>query len=352
MWSAAILLLCSFCACSTEETEPDIVLEKETEEASFVTAVVEYGDVICMEKLNCTYQPTRQEDLYWGTKNRFVERVDVKKGDMVEAGELLAALEVGELEEQESQLEYETKKIQLTLKQTLERKEYDLNAAEILYSYTSKTAKDKQELEEKRQDIESQYRYTIEDLQDALLLAEKRLEKASEELQGGLLKAGIGGEVTYLREGLLDSYSDTEEKVLTISDLDSCFFICEDRTYAAQLEDGQIYQLVLNSQTDGSSFVDVMLSSQEGMEDVLLFKPVNGEILEAGATGSIQLELDKKEQVLCVPNKAVHTAEDGSFVYVWEEDRISIRYVTTGLIGQEMTEIKDGLKQGEEIIIK
>ena len=352
LWSAAMLLLCSFCACGATGEEPVVVLERETEEETPIVATVEYGEVVSVGKLNCTYQPTRQEDLYWGTQNRFVVRVDVKKGDIVEEGELLAALDVGDLEEEQRQFEHEMKALQLKLKQTRELKEYDLNAADILYSYTNKTAKDKQELEKKRQGIEQQYRYSIEDLEDSLLLAEKKLEKSAEELQGGLMKAGISGEVTYVKDGLLDSYSDTQEKVMTISDLDSCFFVCEDRTYAADIKADQVYQLMLNSQTDGITFVEVVPDFQEGMEDRLLFKTVNGEILETGVTGNIQLELDKKEQVLCVPNEAVHTSGDESFVYIWDKDKISMRYVTVGLVGQEMTEIREGLRQGEQIIIK
>ena len=57
--------------------------------------------------------------------------------------------------------------------------------------------------------------------------------------------------------------------------------------------------------------------------------------------------------VLSVPRDTVHEAGDKSFVYTLTEENVrEIRYIETGLVGDERVEILSGLSEGEKVLKK
>ena len=331
----------------------DINLFHEEEGIEHTTATVEYGEVVQNAKITCTYTPTEHEDLAFMLDDRLIERVEVKKGDIVTEGDLLAAVDVGDLEEKIEELEYQISHKKLELEHTLELKAFDVDSAQILYEHTEKSESDKEELQEKLDDLDEKYHDTIQDMEDSIALNQKRLAKYREELSGGQLIAGISGEITYIASPLSDTYSEKETKVITISNLDSCYFIAEDVTYADFFQEGASYNVIYKKDKK-ETFAEVTPVQTQTWKDTgkLLFKPVNDEIFESGLNGTIYMELEKKSNVLCVPNDAIHEAEEGMFVYVFENELLNMRYVEIGLTGMDVTEIVSGLEQGEIVVLK
>ena len=57
--------------------------------------------------------------------------------------------------------------------------------------------------------------------------------------------------------------------------------------------------------------------------------------------------------MLTVPLKAVHLASGKSYVYVLGEGNMrEVKWIETGLFGDETVEILSGLTEGEKVIIK
>lgn len=352
MCTVACVSVCIFSACgSNGNSDTDVTLVQEEEDAGYATATVEYGEVVQNAEISCTYTPTEHQDLAFMLDDRLIERVEVKKGDIVSEGDLLAAVDVGDLEDRIAELEYQINHKSLELTHTQELKAFDIDSAKILYEHTEKTESDKEDLQEKLEDIEDQYHDTIQDLEDSILLNQKRLEKYREELSGGQLIAGISGEVTYILSPLVDTYSEKETKVITISNLDSCYFIADDVTYADFFKGGESVNVVYKKDKK-ETYVEVTPVNIDQWQNQMCFKPVNDEIFESGLVGTIYMELEKKSNVLCVPNDALHEAEDGMFVYVLENELLNMRYVEVGLKGAEVTEIVSGLEQGELVVLK
>lgn len=352
MGTAAAVLICAFSACGQgKDREMRIPIEEEADGTGYPIAVAEYGTVIKEGRVTCFYRATEYQKFAFAIKDKRVEKVEVKKGDIVRAGDLLAALNVEELDGEIEELEYEIRHLNLELAHVQELKAFDVTSAENLYSYTHKTQKDKTNLEEKKEEIEEQYHNTIEDLQDSLALTQKRLDAYRNELKEGQLIAGISGEVTFVKEGLLNSYSIADETVITISDLDSCFFVAEDVTYAGAFKEGEpVYVVYTEGQEERR--IEVLPEDMDTWQDQMVFKPVESDLLENGLSGSIYLEIERKEDVLCIPTEAVHEAEDGAFVYITEDGLLSMRYVTAGVRGDEMTEIVEGLSEGESVVLR
>ena len=53
-----------------------------------------------------------------------------------------------------------------------------------------------------------------------------------------------------------------------------------------------------------------------------------------------------------VPTSAVTRAEDGDFVQVVNDDRIELRKITSGIANVRLTEVRDGLAEGETVVAK
>jgi len=61
----------------------------------------------------------------------------------------------------------------------------------------------------------------------------------------------------------------------------------------------------------------------------------------------------KKEQVLNVPLRAIHTAEDKKYVYVVGQENVrEVKWIETGLYGDDCVEVISGLTEGEKVILK
>lgn len=342
-------LVTASCGQQTDEVQTVLVQEQETE--AYPTTTVEYGDIVKDIVISCNYASTEKQDLAFLVDGKLIARLDAELGDYVTEGQLLAALDVEDLEEKIEEAEYQVKSQELKLKQTEEMKQFELDSARTLYEYTDKTDEDKKALQEKREGIEEGYKTRLEDMRDALALQKKRLQQYRQELTDGQLFAGMTGEVTYLRSSALDTFSKKDEIIITISNQDTCYFISESTEYASCFQEGVSVNLVYKEA--GEEYTcEVVPALMDSWDEQMYFKPVGDEIIPINTDATIAMELERKENVLCVPTSAIHKSDNGLFVYLEKDGLLEMRYVTAGLEGDTLTEITDGLEQGERIALK
>lgn len=73
--------------------------------------------------------------------------------------------------------------------------------------------------------------------------------------------------------------------------------------------------------------------------------------MSAGVKGEITLVKDRRDDVLCLPAKAVTTFENTYIVYYVDENGLkSSKVVETGLYADGLVEIVSGLEEGEMVI--
>lgn len=350
-------MLFGMTACNDKETKDvQVELVQEVSEPSYTTVTAEYGEVVNTVKLNCAYTPTAYEELSFPTSYMLVSDVYVKEGDIVSKGEVLAETELDGVKDTVEQIEYALAAAELELKQAKERKELDIACEKELYEYTSKSKQDTEQLQEKLANIESQYKTYLEDLEDAILINKLHLEECKQLLQDGQLISGMEGEITYIDSGLAAAgynafYTEEDKKMITVSSLESCYFTVEDTTYAPYITEGE--SLFVNYTLSGvKSRCEVKPVKMDAWDKVMYFDVVGDETFDIEMRGDILLELERKENVLCIATDAVHTSEEGTFVYIEDNGMLSMRYVTTGLRGAELTEITEGLSEGEIVVLK
>ncbi|MDH7577562.1 MAG: efflux RND transporter periplasmic adaptor subunit [Bacillota bacterium] len=73
--------------------------------------------------------------------------------------------------------------------------------------------------------------------------------------------------------------------------------------------------------------------------------------LKPGMFAGVGISTEVRRQVLRVPVAAVLEKEEGTFVYVVEDGCARARQVETGLSDGKFTEIKSGLREGEQVVV-
>lgn len=341
-------------ACAQQEAEvPQTLLVQEDETKPYPVTTVEYGEVVKNADIKCTYVSTEKQELSFPVDNKLIERVEVKLGDYVNKGQLLAALDVADLEDEIEELEYQVNSLELKLKQTEEMKEFDLAGAETLFTYTHMEESDKKGLKEQKEGIIKQYQTTLEDISDQLSIQKQRLQQSKKELAEGRLYADIAGEITYIDNTMLDTYSKKDKVVVTISNMDACYFTAGDidMEYADCFQEG--VSVFVNYREGGVDIAcEVVPALMDRWDEQMYFKPVEEEIIANKTGGTITMEIARKDNILCIPKGAIHESDQGQFVYLEKDGLLEMRYVTVGLEGDTMVEITDGLAQGETVALK
>lgn len=76
-------------------------------------------------------------------------------------------------------------------------------------------------------------------------------------------------------------------------------------------------------------------------------------VIKPGMFAEVSLNSVAAENVVVVPSRAILQKGAHYVAYIIDENNIaSVREVTLGLIGENLTEIKSGLKEGEKVVVK
>ncbi len=69
-----------------------------------------------------------------------------------------------------------------------------------------------------------------------------------------------------------------------------------------------------------------------------------------GVEAKVKIKVGSASSVVLVPVECINTDKDGAFCYVIENGLVVKKSVTTGLSSDELIEIKEGIKEGEEVV--
>ena len=186
-YSRMVALACAMClglaGCGevVEEDDSIVVVEHGKEESIYTLAVVAVNNVVKTEKVRCTYRQVNDEELSFQVSGKKVENLFVAAGDVVKKGQLLVELTGCDRDDEVEQLEYQIKRNELLLSYLDINKEYELSGRWWTYVYKSAhTDSTYERLQSDIDNIEKEYRYEREDLEDAInafLKEEKNCEK-------------------------------------------------------------------------------------------------------------------------------------------------------------------------------
>lgn len=355
----SLLLLAAFCGgCGDgRRTEENLIItEKEQEGIQYSMAEAVMGDVIRTEQLKCTYRQTREQEVSFSVSGRRVSQTMVRVGDTVKKGQLLAELANDQTDSRIDELEYQIARNTLLLEhlQTNENNEISEKWLQFLYR-SGNSAQEEKSLKESISRLQQDNEYRRQDYQDAIDLDQLELEQLRARDAVSRIYAGMAGTVSWIKDGLEGSTSTREETVIKIIDASECLFVAEKAEYAEFFEEGVPVEMRISSGRGSGQYRLLPYRMEEWEEELVFSLPeeYDSSLIEVGATGNIRVILDRRENVLTVPYGAVHTAEDRAYVYVLGEGGVrEVRWIEAGLYGDDSVEIRDGLEQGEMVILR
>ena len=351
---SCVALTIMLCGCGEREPDtPVMIVEESNDTITYNYSTVEKGDVILTRKVRCTYRQQKDQEIIFSISGRLVDKVYVEEGDTVKKGDLLVELSAGNLENQIEDLEYRITRNEMLMENAKTNEELEISQAWVNYLYNHYYSREG--LDKAIESIKESYRYQREDSGDALNLDRMELEQLKKELACCRIYAGMDGMVYKLQKNLEDSTSTEGKIVMYIVDNSECLFETEIPEYASCFHEGETVDMTVIS---GSASGDYKLVPYniENWGEVQQFSVYSGPVttgIEVGTGGTIQFVVERREQVLCVPLSAVNQADDKYYVYVTDADNMrQIRWVETGLHGDDSVEIISGLEEGERVIRK
>lgn len=326
---------------NVKEEEHSIKIVNESVEASFDLAMTDIRDVVFSDHILCTYTQLSEEK-YTFEKNGRVAGVYVKEGDEVTKGTLLGNLDISSMQRENSELEQSIELTNLNRSHAEEKIEYyqsliDSKAINIL---------DREDYRLKIMELNED----IRNYDSANQLAKDKIERNLVEIERAKIYASVDGTVSFVKRDLQGSDAISGDLVFKIMDSSVCAFQATDKTAASYMTPG--FPVTIDLSTGVSYSAEVhSIDEKKGIIDFYLDEPDYS--LAVGTRGSISIVLDEKKGVLSVPNTAVYSTDEFSYVYILTEEGVrEIKKIETGLIGDNYVEVLSGLELYDSVIRK
>lgn len=325
----------------------------ESDSIVFETVAVERIDMVLRNTVNCTYASLNTEYLLFEATGLTFDRYYVELGDRVTAGQLLAELDMSDLEERLSELQLDLSLLELQIDALDEDRALALERRNILMEGSSA-----EELQQALAEVNAQFDRRSQSLKDELYLVKLQIQECEAEIPRRQLRAGIDGIVHYLYDYSKDpTGSKVKLSAIRLVDPDKTYFTANTNLWQ-YLEVGQTFSLWGNLSTYS---ITVIPASELGLEEEERIEGQNADVyfrpdktvadMEVGDYSTIRVVLATREDVLAIPYSALTTIGGQSMVYYVDEEGLkAYKPVETGLVADGMVEILSGLEEGESII--
>ncbi len=268
----------------------------------------------------------------------------VEEGDEIEVDALIARLDT-------SEVEANLKKAEADIRQA------ETNLANIKREYRRKEALYKEELITRQQ---------FDDVLTRLSLAEAALDrvKAAKDIAQlrydySLIRSPIKGVVTERPVNVGDA-TLPGTIITSVVDIDDLYITAPiDEVDVSSVAIGQPVKITIDAYLGKVFYGKVIKISpvvigrrQEARTfEVRVSIPDKELILKPGMSADIEIVIGEAKNTLVVPSQAVIDKGKGKFVYAVEGGKAKQKDVVIGIYNWNFTEIKEGLKQGEKVII-
>ncbi|MFB0556610.1 MAG: efflux RND transporter periplasmic adaptor subunit [Dehalococcoidia bacterium] len=392
-WLSLIIAICLvsavFTGCASSESNAQ------------ETAEVTRGDLVVSVSVSGNLEMPHKTDLSFGTTGMVAE-VLVDEGDKVVKGQLLAKLEASSLELsvemaqdrcEAAQVEYEmaeNKLVQTIYPHYTSIYATDLPGAWLALEEAQDNLKEAQELlgqgkTEEAQALLDLVESSITKAQEksqsrtwavplsvkllelqmdgakaALDIANLELAKARVELGKATITASFDGIVTdiYINEGQqLSSMTYANPAICLLDPSEIKMNGVIDEMDISKLKLGQEADIILDALPDKEVKGRVTFISQAGtvQAGVVSYKTIitlenPGEELRDGMSATAEIIIDRHENVLLIPNRAIQGSWDSPWVEVLADEQVEQRPVELGLSDGIKTEVLSGLEEGESVI--
>ena len=353
--AAALCLLLPGCdLLPAEEAFRTAPLIREYQREEFEQAACVRGDLHLTRSISCVYVPVRSESLKFPISGISYDEFYVKPGDAVKEGQLLAQLDLSDIEQQIEANGREIERLTVRLEHLEQDRRLALERVEIEHGDKGPAA-----FREAQDAVNESYDAQRQSLEDALDIARLRLADYERQLGERQLRAPMDGAVTYVRHVNKGDVSSLNERIVTVADSTMSLFRAETDLWE-YFTPGQLVT-VTSSKVDYEAAVadEASLGLPEQQKEpgkkafvyFVLTEPTFD--LEDNDHGTLTIELDARENVLRVPSSAISTINGETVVYYQNDEGMkAYKNVTVGLEAGNYIEVLSGLQEGDLVIVK
>lgn len=196
---------------------------------------------------------------------------------------------------------------------------------------------------EEKENVKTQYDAQIKSCRSSLELAKLDIQSLEETIREASLKAPISGTVTFVEKSLEGGYANQENLLVTIRAAKKNRFSCKTE-YTSHFSQGSEATVTVMGQ-------QYKTTVKKGKGKQIYFVPKQELALKNAVTGTVDLVLKEKKNVLYVPSALVFDMGSKKVVYIEGKEGVKeTREVTTGEQIQNEIEITGGLKENEQIL--
>ncbi len=316
----------------------------------------------------------------------WVEKINVREGDRVKAGDVLATLDAREAEAAVAQAQASLEAAAARLKQVkatseeaiqsqiqqakanLELAEADLKRSEHLIEIEFIPRKQLEEARMKYNVAKANYDLAQNSIrqrtwENDIALAEAQVRQAKAtldfskvQLANLVILAPMNGGITKRHVDPGTMVKDTSP-ILTLMDLGQVKMVVNviEREFI-RLQKGQSVQVTVMAFPDRTfqgriAIITPALEMQSRTAEIQITIPNPGYILNPGMFGKVEILLRSDPKATLVPIQALITGDDKNFVYVLMEGKVQQRPVQKGISKDTVVEILRGVSPGEQVVI-
>lgn len=329
LWS---LLLGCFSGCGAKETEIPELMEPVIQNAEY--RPVDTGNIGDCQVLLATVVP--REYAHFFSVAVSITSIEVKIGDWVEEGDILAYADISQLQEQLDKLQKELE---------LENQTYAINASIAdLQIALAETKTEQDTLRENKRYDALLHDYRVEKY-------ESEIEELEENIKDGTLRARIAGQVTYTA-GITNV--NAEQVAVVVSDLTDRYLLLKEMKVSSYVYEEYEKKYIM---VEGEEYpvTEIPYSNEEMIQAELTkrYPEVRLECekeipLTVGDTYPVYYQEKEVDGVLRVGQDSIFTNGEETYVYVrLDSGEREKRIIRTGAEDSCYVEVLEGLEQGE-----
>ncbi len=344
--AAATLLLASGCSMLPQEEETLAPPLKVPEKITYETMDVQKGSIERKIRVTGRFVSVAQSNVQFTERGGRLKSIQVKLGQKVKKGDILATLDT------------ETLADDIKLQEiALQRAQISLDKAKRAYSDEVGVAK--YELDKSQREIEANKARLQDDVDMAKLDFDSnsiRLQALRRALDESQMLSPIDGDVTYITDVKVGDLINTFSTVLTVADPTNLQLRYSEDRVGDFVSGMKVTVNFDNSPYDGEVVmtpVDLPIDATESMKNTILVavKDLPAGI-RIGADAQIVAVLDQRSDTIVLPKYALNKNFGRTYVNVLKNNLREERDVEIGIQSDTEVEILKGLEIGEQVIIR
>lgn len=184
-------------------------------------------------------------------------------------------------------------------------------------------------------------------------------EHTLDELNDSILKSPAGGIVTKVNLDVGENVSDVIEDAVTIMTDELRITTNISETDISKVKVGNLVDITFDAFPSDKLFTGKVVSidpAETIVQGVVYYEAKvdfdpDGENIKSGMTANFEIMTASVDSAIAISPQALNYEDKEVFVFVIEEGEKIKRVLKTGLEGDEMIEILDGLNEGEKVLI-